>query len=100
MGDRMLCRQDGEVRPAGYPSAGSVPGPPARLFGPIPITDRTHTGALVTTDRGYSPPGKRPHSHALSSAIPAAEYLGIPTDTELIKAVMRGILSAILAKMD
>ena len=45
-----------------------------------------------------SPPGERPHPHAFSPAIPAAAYLGIPTDAKLIKAVMRGILAAIPAE--
>ena len=46
----------------------------------------------------YSPPGKRPNGHALPSAVPAAAYLGIPAGTELIKALMRGILPAIWAE--
>jgi len=45
-----------------------------------------------------SPLGKRPNLHALPPAIPAMVYLGIPADAELIKAVMRGILTAICAK--
>jgi len=45
-----------------------------------------------------SPTGEGPHPYAFSPAIPAAAYLGIPTDAKLIKAVMRGILAAISAE--
>jgi len=45
-----------------------------------------------------SPTGEGPHPYAFSPAIPAAPYLGIPTDAKLIKAVMRGILAAISAE--
>ena len=48
--------------------------------------------------RVYSRLGKRPNPHALSSAIPAEIHLGIPADAELIKALMRGIFTAISAK--
>jgi hypothetical protein len=44
------------------------------------------------------PLSKRPNPHALSPAILAAVYLGIPADAELIRALMRGILTAISAK--
>ena len=40
----------------------------------------------------YSPPGKRPNFHALTSAAPAAGYLRIPAGAALIEALMRGIL--------
>src|SRR6202023_1118106 len=43
----------------------------------------------------YSPAGKTPYFHVLPPAEPAATYLGIPAGTELIKALMRGILPAI-----
>jgi hypothetical protein len=51
--------------------------------------------AAVSID---SPPGKRPNFHALPSAAPAAAYLGVPAGTELIKALVRGILPAVLAE--
>jgi hypothetical protein len=45
-----------------------------------------------------APLGKRPNPHPLVAAILATEYLGIPADTEFIKALMRGLLTAISAK--
>jgi hypothetical protein len=56
------------------------------------LPGRTRIGRL------YLPPGKRPNSHALPPALPAAAYLGIPAGAELIKALMRRILPAISAK--
>jgi hypothetical protein len=45
-----------------------------------------------------SPPGERPNLHALLPAVPAAADLSIPTGAEFIKAVMRGILTAVSAE--
>jgi hypothetical protein len=45
-----------------------------------------------------SPLGKGPNPHALPAAISAAVYLGVPADTEFIKAFVRGIIIAISAK--
>ena len=42
-----------------------------------------------------SPPSQRPNPHTLPTTIPSAAHLGIPPYTQLIKAFMRSLLSAI-----
>src|SRR5215472_7572330 len=81
-------------------STGSLPGEtPAPIFGTAP--NQPPNVYWVSRENGRcirSALGKRPNPHALPPAIPAMVYLGIPADAELIKAVMRGILTAICAK--
>ena len=44
-----------------------------------------------------SPPAKKPDLHMLCPAITAARYLGEPARAKLIKALMRGLLGAVIA---
>jgi hypothetical protein len=70
-------------------------GPQAEMSGVLAFERPAKVACSVS-----SPPSERPHPHAFSPAIPATAYLGIPADSEFIKAVMRGILATISAEAE